>query len=85
MNSTWCGTVRSARQPERESIIMPIMFNLDESCEVVMLESRKGSGSVQVPIALAHKMARCVRAAMAEGIAKVDPTLAQPQQEQPNA
>jgi hypothetical protein len=62
---------------------MPITFNLDESCEVVMLENAKGNKVVSEE--LARKMARCVRAAMAEGIARVDPTLAQPQQEQPNA
>jgi hypothetical protein len=62
---------------------MPIMFNLDESCEVVMLESAKGNKVVSET--LAKKMAQCVRLAMAQGIAKVDPTLAQPQQEQPNA
>lgn len=50
-----------------------LTLTLDESCEVVQLEARKGKeGGVQLSNALAYKLARISRAALAAGIVRID-------------
>lgn len=50
-----------------------LSLSLDESCEVVLLEGRKGKeGGAHISNDLAYKLARIVRAALATGIVRID-------------
>jgi len=50
-----------------------LSLSLDESCEVVLLEARRDKeGGVHISNALAYKLARITRAALAAGIARID-------------
>ncbi|MBX3456588.1 hypothetical protein [Ferrovibrio sp.] len=49
-----------------------LALTLDEATQVVALESRKGDGGVNMTNALAYKLARITRAALAAGLARID-------------
>lgn len=59
-----------------------ISFTLDEAAKITQIEGRSADGGVNLSADLARKMARCVRLALAEGVAGVDFTMPQSGTEQ---